>query len=79
MTSEADLTAAAWRLVGEAERIVIAERSELDPDAVTLLLAMTACRLQPGFCPGHVRAAPIKYTPLPRTQRDRREEAEPVE
>ena len=79
MISEAHLIAAARRLIGEAERIVTAERGEPDPDSVTLLIAVMACRWQRGFCPGHVRAAPVNLPSLNRTQRERREEAEPVE
>ena len=79
MIAEAHLIAAARRLIGEAERIVIAECGETDPAAVTLLVATMACRWQRGFCPGHVRAAPVNLPSLVRIQRERREETEPVE
>ena len=65
------------RWIEEAEAHA-AEAGSTGPAAVIAVLASWLSVATDGYCPGWDRAPPINLPLLRRTERDRREEAEPI-
>jgi hypothetical protein len=55
-----------------------AEAGSIEPAAVIAVLASWLTVAARGYCPGYDRAPPVGLPTLRRSQRDRREETEPI-